>query len=258
MFDFLSRRGRKGFPKKDYVIIHGAHHKAGTNWIGRILRKIAVEFGWNFEIGTRNKNYPEPETNIFHHWHSNIDFSTLNGYLGSHMVRDPRDMVVSGYFYHLWCDEKWCKRPIDEFDGKCYRDVLQELPQEEGMQFEMSSKYGTFQNVVKNMTAWNYDDPRIKELRFEDLVNNAGLFEDLFDFYGFNNKEKEIAMKIVRESTFEKLSKRKAGIEDRKHHYRKGIPGDWRNYFTPCHKTWFKQYHQDLLEMLGYEKNTDW
>jgi hypothetical protein len=40
--------------------------------------------------------------------------------------------------------------------------------------------------------------------------------------------------------------------------FRKGIIGDWRNYFTSEHKQAFKNVAGQLLIDLGYEPNFDW
>ena len=33
------------------------------------------------------------------------------------MIRDPRDVIVSGYFYHQWTDEPWANEPRPELGG---------------------------------------------------------------------------------------------------------------------------------------------
>ncbi len=40
--------------------------------------------------------------------------------------------------------------------------------------------------------------------------------------------------------------------------YRKGVVGDWKNYFTDNAKRWFKQAAGDQLISLGYEKDGSW
>jgi hypothetical protein len=40
--------------------------------------------------------------------------------------------------------------------------------------------------------------------------------------------------------------------------FRKGLVGDWQNYFTPAHKSIFKKIAGQLLIDLGYESNLDW
>lgn len=47
-------------------------------------------------------------------------------------------------------------------------------------------------------------------------------------------------------------SNRKPGEVDEMNHYRKGVPGDWRNYFTDRHIKAFRERYGDLVERLGY------
>lgn len=54
---------------------------------------------------------------------------------------------------------------------------------------------------------------------------------------------------------FEKYSGgRKKGLENPNSHYRKGIAGDWINYFDDTTISHFKQVTKDLLEVLGYQE----
>ena len=64
---------------------------------------------------------------------------------------------------------------------------------------------------------------------------------------------------IVWERDFKRLSGgRKVGQQDVKSHYRKGVPGDWKNHFKPEHVAHFKRHYNDLLLKYGYETNPDW
>jgi hypothetical protein len=62
----------------------------------------------------------------------------------------------------------------------------------------------------------------------------------------------------VEERTFERLTGRKKGQENRNTHLRKGVPGDWVNHFEPVHIRAFKNRYNDLLLKLGYVHTTDW
>ena len=51
---------------------------------------------------------------------------------------------------------------------------------------------------------------------------------------------------------------RQRGEENIHSHERKGIAGDWRNYFSPELTRAFKARYGDLLIATGYEKGADW
>ena len=168
-------------------------------------------------------------------------------------------MVVSGYFYHLWCNELWCKMPVAEFNGKSYQDVLKSLDKEEGILFEMSSPHGAIRNTASRMLNWNYNNQYILELKYEEIIQDTEkYFLQVFNHYGFNAKETEIAMEVVERCKFEKITGRSMGAENPKNHFRKGIAGDWKNHFTESHKKAFKELYPGLLEKLGYEQNDLW
>ena len=38
-------------------------------------------------------------------------------------VRDPRDIIVSGYFYHMTTHEPWVHQPRSDYGGKSYQEV---------------------------------------------------------------------------------------------------------------------------------------
>ena len=60
--------------------------------------------------------------------------------------------------------------------------------------------------------------------------------------------------------SFERFAEgRKRGEANVQSEYRKGIIGDWKNYFTDRDKDQFKASEAGrLLIELGYEKDNDW
>ena len=64
---------------------------------------------------------------------------------------------------------------------------------------------------------------------------------------------------IVLANRFEQLTAgRSRGEEDTAAHERKGIAGDWQNYFTDRVRSAFKERYGELLIGVGYEANLDW
>ena len=57
---------------------------------------------------------------------------------------------------------------------------------------------------------------------------------------------------------FRKLYGRKEGEENNNSFLRKGIVGDWKNYFNKESKKVFKEYAGRELIKLGYEKDFKW
>ena len=55
-----------------------------------------------------------------------------------------------------------------------------------------------------------------------------------------------------------KAKGRVAGQEDKSSHFRKGVSGDWKNYFSPKVKHAFKERYPGLVVHTGYEQSDDW
>jgi hypothetical protein len=172
-------------------------------------------------------------------------------YLGFHVIRDPRDIVVSAYFSHKKT------HPMGDW-LKDHRTKLNRVSLEEGIRLEMDFRAGTF----KTMHDWNYNNPRIYETRFEILtVDSLNQYSDIFRFLGFLPKyiSNTRVQEIVHRYTFERMSKgRKQGEEDANSHFRKGIHGDWVDYIYGENKQYFKEKYGTLLIDLGYEQDLNW
>ena len=64
---------------------------------------------------------------------------------------------------------------------------------------------------------------------------------------------------MVLANRFERLTGgRKRGQEDLAAHERKGVAGDWRNYFSERVTLAFKARYGGLLVATGYEQDLNW
>ena len=202
------------YPKPDKLIIHCCYHKVATGFFTIILKRIAEEFNWNFQ--SCKQNQLNPQTNILLQHHSRIDFHKLSHYVGSHMIRDPRDIIISGYFYHLWCAEKWCHEKKPEYDNCSYQELLKSLPKNEGIAIEIAR----VKWPIKNMSEWDYSNPNILETRLEDLAKNEkDVITQIFKHYGFRGQILDKALSIYEEYTFEKIARRKRGEANQQNHF---------------------------------------
>lgn len=246
--------------KNTILVTHFTHHKCGTTWFSTTLRNISKRFGLNFQSCSQKKL--NPNTDIWLQWHSKVNFKNLPEFSGTHMIRDPRDVTISAYFYHLWSHEDWCNIPRKEYGGKSYQQYLKGLSKEEGIFVEMSNTLAegnTTGNIIKDFTNWNYNVPNILELKYDEVILNPNYwFRKILKHYGFNQKEISRGMKIVEKYSFKVRAGRKLGEESKKSHLRKGTPGDWKNHFNEDHKNEFKKLYGDLLIRLGYEKDLKW
>jgi len=214
------------------------------------------------------------------------NISQLTNFKGFHIIRDPRDICVSGYFSHLH------SHGIDGFDRlKPHREALKKVDKDKGLLLEF--EFADF--WLQHLSTWNYQDERILELKLEDLMKNPEavwlkvfkwlqlydtgnhnalkrFFNPFFaklnhgfrhlgiiNFFLKEGLDHNQLLEIVGKYSFKNLSKgRKMGQEDIKSHYRKGQQGDWMNHFNSKHKEVFKEKYGQLLIDLGYEKDLNW
>jgi len=262
--------------------------------------------GINFQIVSQPRDFPEHDTlGPFVAAHD-VDFLSYTNadtqhaadlplYRGFHVVRDPRDVLVSAYFSHKH------SHPTDNWPELVeHRKVLKRLPKSEGLLREMEFSRPFFED----MNSWDYDQENVLELRMEELTGRpmemftkVGRFLGILDggeessvrrfFRALRFRSNRLSYKgerympgdlrliplprtrqdrvpmhllreIIEEHRFERVAGRKRGKENVKSHFRKGVPGDWINHFEERHVRAFKDRYNDLLLKLGYEEDPDW
>ncbi len=165
------------------------------------------------------------------------------------VYRDPRDMIISHVFYatqmhpghnmHHYYSETL--KTMEERINAAIEGVEDESSPLSGI----ALKYSRYVEWLKQ--------PRVLCLRFEDLIldreRSISSILDHLAGHGF-------APRISRE---ESVSILKQSIEPRRSGtFRRGKPGNWREYFTEANKIFFKQQTGALLQDLGYETGQDW
>ena len=248
-------RGRFGttFVRPTPLVLHCCHHKVGTVWMAKVLRSLGTHFGLRYE---HLDGPPHPATRLALQHHTRVDLGSFRPFVGSHMVRDPRDVVVSGYHYHLWTNEPAIVAPDPALDGRSHQEHLRSLDREAGLLAEIRR---ASTRAIRDMATWDYADPRFVELRYEDMVSDGDAeFERLFRHYGFTERNVDVAVQLARQHSFERVEKRELGDVREGRHRRSGVPGQWRDEFTASHRELFKELCGDALVTLGYERDDSW
>ena len=184
-----------------------------------------------------------------------------------HIIRDGRDQAVS--FIHQQGNRAKRGRthrlsPEELARSEAYRRRPQELAERgEGMFAEKTLRKAA-QNWALRVGQAIEDGPALfgdgyTEVRYEDLLKHPNEeVERLLGFLGVDTEE-TLVEHCVNQASFEKLSRgRERGEEDPSSFYRKGVAGDWENYFTEEDRRVFKEEAGELLIRLGYEKDGGW
>jgi hypothetical protein len=173
------------------------------------------------------------------------------------MMRDPRDQTISRLFHirrdptHAW-HQRFQDMSNDQALMACIEGRADRLP-------------GTIDMI--NMTrSWLYQEGKALCVKYESLKSNPE--EELKRVLRYLKLEDDDSLirAIVDRNRFERLSvgrkfwkvAREPGQEDIRSHVRKGVIGDWRNYFRETHIQCYKELAGDALIELGYEKDSNW
>jgi hypothetical protein len=241
------------------VLVHCAHHKVGTVWFQRVLSSIAGHYGLRFTEVPESEGTSSPAAlagmDIVVYDRAN-DFEprefAARGCRTSHLIRDPRDVVVSGYHYHLRTDEPWAHEADARYEGLSYQAFLLDLDEHDGLMAEIER---SARSTLADMDAWSCSAPAVLELRYEDFVaDEVEAFTGLFRFYGLTQAAVDRGLGIVKQ--FSRQHGPHAGDADP--HVRSGEPGEWRRHLGADHVARFKELTGDLVVRLGYESDPDW
>lgn len=250
---------------KPALLIHGSHHKMGTVYVHTVLERICAKHGLCYLNGVQSE--VSAQTDFLFQNQGRFDLDALPPFRGTHVVRDLRDVVISGYDYHKWTHEGWAHTPMtgrelfklksdEKLAGEItYQQLLTGLDPEEGIAIEMRR---LAIGVAPDLQRWDFDDPRFLELRFEDLRNDpVPVFRQMFEWYGFQSSIVDAGAKIARQRSLEQISTRP--IDERPPHTRSGgSRGAWQDRFTTDTKREFKTLMGPLLIKLGYADDETW
>ncbi len=179
----------------------------------------------------------------------------------SRFLRDPRDLIVSGYFYHRRGAEAWTRDPSPSDEGWYFANAvvpeglrraggslseyLQSVPEEEGLLAEMELRHPHFES----MAAWPRDHPDILVLRYEEIARDqAAALKKILEHYGLPWPVRALGGVLARRHSLS-ARRRRSGVDP---HVRDASSGQWRRYFTPVVRREFDARWGALIRDLGY------
>ncbi len=273
------------------IAAYFSHHKCASDWTLRVLKQLADAIGmkvhhthWPMRLPLGFHNEPKWAGRIAESWDfaANGDFDLLiatnaemehvrtlsaRGFHGFHVIRDPRDIIISGYFSHL------ASHPVDPDQNPwlmVHRELLNHCGKEEGLlaELEYSSTH------LDRIRFWEYGYGGIRESRFETLMPNPAVeLAQLLAHTGIVVDGYEapagapLALRVPADTwaaimdanSFQKLTAGRAkGEEARASHLRSGVAGDWRNHFTAPVTAKFKVLYPGMVPALRYEADDNW
>ena len=251
---------------RDAHLIHCSYHKCLTVYYRRVMDAVFNRcLRWSAGYRHYNSHLEQFYAGFATHRVASVnnralDLERLGRFRISRFIRDPRDLIVSGYFYHRRGAESWTtlESPTDEDwyfangvvpaglrgAGLSFARYLQSIPEEEGLLAELEFRAPH----LESMAGWPAEHPDIVTYRYEEIVGNeAAVCRQLLDFYGMSLVERALGGWFAGRYSMA----RRTGDP----HIRNPASGQWRRHFTPRVRQAFDASHGGLVAQLGYPRD---
>jgi len=235
------------------TIFHITHYKSGSQWVLAVLNEVA------------KKRIVPPQVAANHVTGQPIIpgmiypcvYLPKSKFLESRppeknkifiVIRDLRDTLVSQYFSVR--NSHQIVNPAQQE----LRDALKARAVADGMLLLMEKRLHVSAEIQKT---WINSENLL--VRYEDLIKDEHtFFKKIISYCGIVTGSDAAVDMAIDMHSFENCAGRKPGQEDVNSHHRKGIVGDWRNYFDQNLTREFKERFGEVLIETGYEKDLNW
>jgi len=251
--------GKRGESELNNPVIVATNHKTGTVWMKEVFTAIAehlcVPFGLFDEKAEPDILDQAPQI-LF----CNSAGRGLCSWMAKHpwwrvmhIIRDPRDVIISAMHYHCTATESWLHQTRADLGGLTYQQKLKSLPDDHRRYlFEMNRKS---RRTIQSIRKWNYALPNSVECKYEELIEDIQgvAFRRCAAELGFAGKELLTCEEIFREkSLFSKTS-----VQE-KAHVRSGRTRQWEKVFDAYLAREFMNRFGNILAELNYESDNSW
>src|SRR5215813_9352381 len=137
----LRSEGKPSHPSKrrpiamKYNVVVATHHKTGTVWMDGVFKAIAHDLGAEYvDFRSQSGQFPDALRKPFILLNYDSDFREHADILERddvrilHLVRDPRDVLISAMHYHKKSNESWLHEPIPGYNDVTYQRRLRAQP----------------------------------------------------------------------------------------------------------------------------------
>ncbi len=254
--------------KNPPTVFHVTHYKAGSQWVfgilgdiagDRIIKPLPESAHVTAQPIVQGKIYPC--VYLTHHaFYQSVPDMYHRIFL---IIRDLRDTLVSHYFslkhshQILTSGQQEVRKALNVLnisDGLVYL-------MEKGFFVSVEIQRSWFNNEFFHTaypTGWPWLNTDYLLIRYEDLMKNQFFcFKKILSFCNIPLSDNQL-IDIIEKNSFERITSRKPGQEDVNSHYRKGISGDWKNYFDEQVTREFKRRFGYVLIETGYEQDDHW
>jgi hypothetical protein len=252
-----------------------SYHKVGTVLCGEIARCLAALFGWEWASVVGLARQVDRAKRVVTFQHSLVDFDLArHPHRGVRLIRDPRDVCLSGYQYHRHCSERWCTNQIFDptppimfpqvpysqqhrpedwkrhyiagLGGRSYQQNLRDRDEDSGLSFEME-RFASW--TVSAMLAWT-PDPDTIDVRIEDFMADFdGVLAHILRHFGLNDADIRAGVAAASPQDVRRMSDAAIALNP---HISGRTISRWRDVLTEAQKIRLCTEFSDAIERLGY------
>lgn len=225
--------------------------KSGTNWLCHLLSSaldIPILEPWKMTLPTARAH--------IYHMHRFIPLDSVRRRT-VYLMRDGRDTMVSRYF-HVTSGGGIAKNKLEKTLKRTLtpNNIRENLA--DFIRLMQTSNVATL-DYRSHILEWMKHKDKYITLRYEMMLQDTSAeLRRAVDGVSLRPIGQDKVNRAVELHDFTRLTKRKQGDEDSDSFIRKGISGDWRNYFTAEAARVFDDYAGDILYELGYEQDRNW
>ncbi len=217
--------------------------KSGGTWLCRMLAEM-------FELPYPRNEFWRLRRCIYQsHYKGPTRYKTI------YLVRDGRDVMISAYFHFLLHTASTPKPLIEQWLKKM------KIPDPENIRTHLPKFIKIFSEQYKisntriswsdHVFSYKVEDDSILLVKYEDLLHRAkDELMRIADWYHFIPKIE--LDRVIEKYSFENLKKSLEGKPESQF-IRKGIAGDWQNYFSEDALSVFNQLHRGAMNYLKYD-----
>jgi hypothetical protein len=253
-----------------------SYHKSGTSLFLHVMTKVSRRLGLTLlnRYGMVDRLDLEPDVILLPH--SLLRAPLDRPYRAIRLIRDPRDIWVSGYLYHLRCEEEWCRntnldptppigwpkvdysvahwpedwkrRYLERLGGQSYQQNLLNRSVADGLDFELEGYTGC---TLATMREWKLNGADALDVKLEDVMADFdGAMLRIFDHFGFTADQGRAALDVARSEDVRRMDD--AAIGERPQIQSRTI-SKWRNVLPAAQIARFEECYGDLIRTLGYQ-----
>jgi hypothetical protein len=190
------------------------------------------------------------------------------------IIRNPKEIIISGYLFHLKTNEKWCVTK----GGDYYEDWYNQFKNEDLMKYKKYIEFGkTFSNetfyqsklkqlnqidgIIYEMQNVSYitlsglkrvcENPNIKKIKFENLVfDYDNTIDELLDYFEFNSAKKKLFKTFFKKYSLNNSEYKKKNInhitnlENKRNRF--------QDYWNLEIEKKFNENYPNLMKICGY------